>query len=113
MKSVESAIQPEAPPSEPVPQFNCIRHKVGEKYGFTNWQAYIDHCDRFREEPVAEAPVEVIERMMGAPYSCYKHNKTFGTRGLAEMHLKLELQKGGRAVHQTIDQMKITQGKKD
>ena len=105
-EGVEIAVPPDVNRQER--RFTCKRHGARRVYRFDTWQGYINHCNQYREVPQEEAPAAVMRRLKSAPYACYQHNMTFSDRLRAEMHLRQELSRPGRAVHVSVDEMAMT-----
>lgn len=97
---VEAGVPPEAIPKPYV----CRRHK-GAVFRYTTWQAYIDHCNNWREPVNEKPPQEVLERLSSAPYACLQHNMAFANKARAEMHIRESLRGPGRPQHATLRQM--------
>lgn len=85
--------------------FVCNRHR--DHRSFPTWKAYIQHCDRMREPIQEKPPPDVAEIAAKYAYYCFPHNNGFNNRRLAERHMKVELRKPGRAVHLSVEQMKV------
>ena len=102
----ESALPPEPSIAPPLPpQFLCSRHPKGDVYASATWDAYIDHCERYREPLELEPPAEVMEHLMQFSYVCVAHNLGFNSEDLAFQHVKEEMRKTGRPIHLTVTQM--------
>lgn len=87
-------------------KYQCSRH--GPKIRkFASWANYIAHCAFYRETVEDDPPEEILARAKSFPYYCYLHDQGFEHWKMAHRHMKTELQRGGRAIHPTVDQMKI------
>jgi len=106
-RAVESAVQPVVEAEIEPPKFTCDRHG---HYGFRTWDHYINHCTHFKEPPIAEAPVEVIENLNKYDYACYEHNQGFNNAKHAAQHRQNIMGRGGRAIHATVQEMALDKG---
>ena len=95
---------------EPEPEledlFHCYRHGIKQR-GFKTWKLYAAHCAAYREIPELEPPDETKEIMKAFKFYCLLHNVGFNNNALAARHVRNELRKPGKPVHQTLDQMKV------
>ena len=94
------------PEPEPENVFFCDRHGW-KQHGFKTWKSYTAHCVAYRELPEVEPPGEVKEAMKAFKFYCLLHNVGFNNNALATRHVRNELRKPGRSVHQTLDQMNV------
>ena len=92
----------------PTPKFWCRRHPDKGPMAFPNWKAYIQHCTHYLELPIEEPPQEVVEHRKQFKWYCLEHEKGFNFSRLASRHMKSELRKPGKRVHQTLAQMEVT-----
>ena len=106
---LESA-RPAGPVSEkkeatkPPPIFFCHNPIHGQPMGFYDWNAYIQHCNFWREKPVETPPDEVREKMARSPYYCLQHDVEFINDGMAAAHVSLWRARNG--YHVTVEQMR-------
>jgi len=98
---VEVELQP-----QPEYVFYCSRHGMKER-SFRTWQQYTAHCVAYRELPEVEPSADIIESMKAFKFYCILHNVGFNNTRLATRHVRSELRKSGKAVHQTMEQMKV------
>jgi hypothetical protein len=98
------ALQHETPP-DPPRSYICLRHPKPKE--FQNWKGYIRHCLQYREPPTEELPAHIRERIAQYDWYCMLHNVGFRNERLAKRHLTMELRKPGRAVHPSVDDMKV------
>ncbi len=61
-------------------------HNDGAK--FPNWDAYIRHCQHFRERLEHEPPADVKKRMLRWTYYCMEHNVGFLSVRLSSLHMR-------------------------
>ena len=86
--------------------YSCMRHGLKTR-SFKSWKGYVNHCAYFKELLEAEVPESVRLKMAEHPYFCLQHNKGFASESGASRHMRNELSKGGKAVHFSVEQMKI------
>ena len=84
----------------------CRRHG-NKSRTFKSWKGYVNHCTYFKELLEEEVPESVRLKMAEHPYFCLQHNKGFASEAGASRHMRNELSKGGKAVHFSVEQMKI------
>ena len=99
---------------EPIPEdvFFCYKHGMKQR-GFKTWKLYAAHCAAYREIPELEPPDDVKEAMKAFKFYCLLHNVGFNNNALARRHVRNELRKPGKPVHQTLEQMMVQKEESD
>ena len=105
-ESAEASDDLQGDTSDTRPTYACYKHAKG-KLVWRTWKAYIQHCLSKKEAPEYDLPPEVAERAKKFPFYCAIHDRGFTHPAHAGRHLAAELKKAGKAVHPSMDDMRI------
>ena len=105
---LKSAVPSDAfqePEEVPEPAYRCD-HGM-DKYVFTVWKTYLEHCRRYKELPKFDPPAEIMALAKTFPYFCYVHGKGFKMKRAAGRHVQAERRRTINAPHATVEQMEV------